>query len=94
MHFTHEILTGKHNRAASNFPVIRGHNLRLQKIRAKYELRNFCFTDSVVNVWNYLPSYIHGNCNLIYKDLITSGRIGTLFVNFMWKFVEPETEVN
>jgi len=35
----------------------RGHNFRLQKIRARYDLRNYYFTNRVVNVWNSLSNY-------------------------------------
>jgi len=40
--------------------VTRGHDLRLQKNRARYDLRNFIFTNSnrVVNIWNSLPDYV------------------------------------
>ena len=40
--------------------VTRGHDLRLQKNRARYDLRNLIFTNSnrVVNIWNSLPDYV------------------------------------
>ena len=34
----------------------RGHSLRLQKIRTKYDLCKFCF--AIVNIWNSLPSHV------------------------------------
>jgi len=34
--------------------VTRGHNLRLNKFRVKYDLRKYYFTNRVVNVWNCL----------------------------------------
>jgi len=38
--------------------VTRGHDLRLQKSRAKYDLRKFFFINKVVNIWNSLPEYV------------------------------------
>ena len=34
----------------------RGHNFRL--IRARYDLQKYYFTNRVVNMWNYLSSYV------------------------------------
>ena len=36
----------------------RGHNFRLQKIMARYDLRKYYFTNRVVNMWNSLSSYV------------------------------------
>jgi len=38
--------------------VTRGHNLRLNKFRVKYDLRKYFFTSRVVNVCNCLSSFI------------------------------------
>jgi len=38
--------------------VTRGHNWRLHKFRARYNLRKYYFTNRVVNIWNSLPSYV------------------------------------
>ena len=53
-----KILTGKYDTAAA--PVIdiydlkttRGNDFKLNKIRAKYNLRKYFFTNRVVNIWN------------------------------------------
>ena len=38
--------------------VTRGHDLRLQKNWARYDLRKKIFTNRVVNIWNSLPDYV------------------------------------
>ena len=38
--------------------VTRGHNLRINKFRVKYDLRKYYFTSRVVNVWNCLSSFV------------------------------------
>ena len=38
--------------------MTRGHNLRLHKFRARYNLRKYYFTNRVVKIWNSLPSYV------------------------------------
>jgi len=58
---TYKILSGKYDLAA--IPILttsatlttRGNDLRLQKNRARYDLRNF-FTNRIVNMWNSLPN--------------------------------------
>jgi len=35
----------------------RGNDMSLQKVRFKYDLRKYCFTDRVVNIWNSLPNW-------------------------------------
>ena len=32
--------------------------MRLQKVRLKYDLRKYCFTNRVVNIWNSLPNWV------------------------------------
>jgi len=38
--------------------ITRGHDLRLRKSRAKYDLRKYFFSNRVVNVWNSLPGHV------------------------------------
>jgi len=60
----YKIVSGKYDSLAA--PVLprpdsyftRGHDLRLQKSRAKYDLRKFFFNNRVVNFWNSLPEYV------------------------------------
>jgi len=33
-------------------------DMRLEKIRFKYELCKYCFTNHVVNIWNSLPNWV------------------------------------
>ena len=44
--------------AAGSTYATRGHDFRLQKIRARYDLRKYYFTNRVVNMWNSLSSYV------------------------------------
>ena len=61
---TYKILTGKYDiETAPSLvgvcsSVTRGHSLRLQKNRKKYDLCKFCFANRIVNIWNSLPSYV------------------------------------
>jgi len=61
---TYNILTGKYDiETAPSLvgvcsSVTRGHSLRLQKKRTKYDLCKFCFANRIVNIWNSLPSYV------------------------------------
>jgi len=36
----------------------RGNDYKLNKVRAKYDLRKYFFTNRVVNIWNSLPNYV------------------------------------
>jgi len=38
--------------------ITRGHDLRLHKSMAKYDLRKYFFSNRIVNVWNYLPGHV------------------------------------
>jgi len=63
---TYKIVSGKYdNLAAPMLPsphshVTQGHDLRLKKNRARYDLRKckFFFTNRVVNIWNSLPDCV------------------------------------
>ena len=61
---TYKIVSGKYDSlAAPMLPsphsyVTRGHDLRLKKNGARYDLRKFFFTNRVVNIWNSLPDYV------------------------------------
>ena len=61
---TFKIVTGIYDKVVSPTMLVadlsyaaRGHDFRLQKIRARYDLRNYYFTNRVVNVWNSLSNY-------------------------------------
>ena len=55
---TGKILTGKYDMRATptmlagSSSVTRGHNLRLNRLRVKYDLRKYYFTSRIVSVWN------------------------------------------
>ena len=64
---TFKIVTGIYDRptvvspnmlAAGSSYATRGHGFRLQKIRARYDLRKYYFTNRVVNMWNSLSGYV------------------------------------
>ena len=62
---TYKIVSGKYDSMAapmipgSHSYITRGHDLRLHKSRAKYDLRKyFFFSNKVVNVWNSLPGHV------------------------------------
>ena len=42
----------------SHSHITRGHDVRLRKSRAKYDLRKYFFSNRVVNVWNSLPGRV------------------------------------
>jgi len=46
------------------------------------------FTNRVANVWNSFSNYV-----ISATDFITSGRIRTSLMNFVWKFTALETKV-
>jgi len=60
----YKILTGKYD--ADVTPkvtrvydsITRGNVLKLDKGRAKYDLRKYYFTNRVVNAWNSLPDHV------------------------------------
>ena len=58
---TYKILSGKYDSAAipilTTSPTLtRGNDLRLQKNRARYDLRKFFCNNRNVNMWNSLPN--------------------------------------
>ncbi|MFZ2540120.1 MAG: hypothetical protein WAX04_14670 [Oscillospiraceae bacterium] len=67
---TYKIITGKYDRNVSpkfSFSEVtstRGNSLKINTTRTKYDLRKYCFTNRVVNVWNSLPDHIVKACTL------------------------------
>ena len=97
---TFKILTGKYDMRATptmlgaSSSVTRGHNLRLNKFRVKYDLRKYYFASRVVNVWNCLSSFVVSADLIVSKiDLTTFGRTRILSMIIKQIFTEPETEV-
>ena len=43
-------------RAGTN--TTRGNELRLVKVRPKYDLRKYSFSNRIVNIWNSLPNWV------------------------------------
>ena len=69
--------------------------MRLQKVRFKYDLRKYCFTNRVVNIWNSLPNCVvtGDSTNIFNQDLIHSGIIRIFCMIFVHNSREPEVEV-
>jgi hypothetical protein len=63
---TYKILTGKYDNSVVAILTsvdpgsvhTRGNDLRLNKGRAKYDLRKYNFTNRVINTWNSLPNWV------------------------------------
>ena len=61
---TYKIITGKyqgcvaHSLVIEEIYVTRGNDLKLQKLRVRYDLRKFGFSNRVVNKWNSLPNWV------------------------------------
>ena len=61
---TYKIVTGKYDTAVSpklekvDSYITRGNDLRLHKRRSRYNLRKYCFTNRIVDVWNCLPNWV------------------------------------
>ena len=94
---TFKIVSGKYDSGAApkltglHSSVTRGHDLRLEKFRARYDLRKYFFTNRVVNNWNSLPSHV------VHADTVNSfkNRLDNFWKSqdIMLKFMEPEAEV-
>ena len=79
--------------------VTRGHNLRLNKFRVKYDLRKYYFTSRprVINAWDSLSSFVVStdsvNCFKNRLDNFWKNQILGLSMIIKQIFTEPETEV-
>ena len=72
--------------------VTRGHNLRLNKFRVKYDLRKYYFTSRIVNVWNSLSSFVVSADSVNCFKLTSFGVTRILSMIIKQKFTEPEIE--
>jgi len=60
----YKIITGKYERAVAprlerdDMSVTRGNELRLKKVRPRYDLHRYSFINRVVNIWNSLPNKV------------------------------------
>jgi len=60
-----------------------GHDFRLQKIRARYDLRKYYFTNRVSGILCLVMSSLQNLKTVSRIDLITSGKIRRLFTIFV-----------
>ena len=72
---TYKIITGKYQGCVApslikeEIYVTRENDLRLQKLRVRYDLRKFGFSDRMVNKWNILPNWVvSANTTNTFKD--------------------------
>ena len=78
--------------------ITRGHDLRLHKSRAKYDLRKYFFSNRVVNIWNFLPGHVVNadtvNCFKSRLDKFWANQepLGLCIISEV-KFMEREAEV-
>ena len=82
--------------AAGPSYATRGHDLRLRKIMARYDLRKYYFTNRVVNMWNSLSSYVVSakSVNCFKNRLDNFWKNQEIIYNiFVRRFTEPETAV-
>ena len=60
---TYKIITGKYQGCVApsfikeEIYITRANDLRLQKLRVRYDLRKFGFSNRVINKWNSLPNW-------------------------------------
>ena len=61
---TYKIVTGKYQGCVASSLIkgesyiTRGNDFRLQKLRVRYDLRKFGFSNRVINKWNSLPNSV------------------------------------
>jgi len=61
---TYKIVTGKYQGCVApslikeESYITRGNDFRLQKLRVRYDLRKFGFSNRVINKWNSLPNSV------------------------------------
>ena len=77
--------------------ITRGHDLRLHKSMANYDLRKYFFSNRIVNVWNYLPGHVVNadtiNCFKSRLDKFWANQELTVCTISEVKIMEPEAEV-
>ena len=93
---TYKIVTGKYDTVDSpklekvDSYITRGNDLRLHKRRSRYDLRKYCFTNKIVDVWNCLPTLL----TILKLDLISIGTTKILFMISQHSCTELEVVVN
>ena len=71
---TYKIITGKYQACVAprltkeEIYVTKGNDLRIQKLRVRYDVRKFGFSNRVINEWNSLPNWVvSANTNNTFK---------------------------
>ena len=97
----YKIITGKYQGCVApslikeEIYVARGNDFRLQKLRVRYDLRKFGFSNRVVNTWNSLPNWVVSTKPLIHLklDWINFGTVKILYMILEHSCREPEVVV-
>jgi len=100
---TYKIVTGKYQGCVApslikeKSYVTRGNDFRLQKLRVKYDLHKFGFSNRVINKWNSLPNcFVSANTTIVTRlklDWINFGVIKILYMILEHSCREPEVVV-
>jgi len=67
---------------------MRGNSRKLTVMRCRFDLRKYCFTNRIVNMWNSLPDNVilADNVNQ-FNVLISTGKC--VIINYRADFAEP-----
>jgi len=97
---TFKIVSGKYDSCAPpltglHSSITRGHDLRLEKFRARYDLRKYFLQIEWLIIGTPCRVMLYMLIQLILLRVvsITSGKVKMYYMIIMLKFIEPEAEV-